>query len=207
MAIAISDVRTAIQDKAKVIPPTSSPPEFLGAGDGATTSFFLRAQNAILPSNGGAMIVSFGTITSGVMTYQQIAPNDATYPWTITGGSWGTPVISFTTAPPVGKTVCCRYTATMFSDAEIQSYITRSAAYATDRLTLMGVQADLIGAILMSDDKFRIYTMGDTKSDPTVIRAALTDQRNAIKSELMNPAVTAAPAIAFGSSFKPPYIR
>jgi hypothetical protein len=209
MTVVISDVRTAIQDRPKIVPPTSSPPEVLGVGDGSTTSFFMRSENAILPPD-GPVLIFFGTMTSGstpMMIYTQISNADATYGWAFGSSAFGVGLLNFNYAPPVGTTVLARYTITAFTDEEITNYIARANSYQTDRLNLMGIAYDMIGAMLMNDDKFRIYTLGDTKSDPTVVRAALSAQQGQIFKELSDQAATSSPAMMISYGHPTRYIR
>jgi hypothetical protein len=211
MSIAVADVRTDIQDKPRVVPPSSGPPEALGVGDGANNTFLFQSPNVLTQS---PIVVYFGTQNSSgsniVVNYTQIAASDGTHPWDLVTDVFGSYGIQFTAAvPPANTTVSARYMVSMFSDAELAGYLSRALAAqgGDDRKTLLQCKYDLIGVILMNDDKFRVLTMGDTKSDPTQIRMGLQAIQTQAYSELTNKGATSGPAVYIGSRAPRPYVR
>jgi hypothetical protein len=194
--IQISDLRTLIPDKAKLIPPPQDSPETIGRADGVGTAFYLTRSGLVT-----------GTLTlyssQDGQTWSQIPSTD--YILDPNGQ-----LVTFTNAPAASVYLGARYQVEWFSDAELTTFITNAyqRPYMTDYQFGLHAKLQAISILQTSPDLVLIKHYGDRYDDVAQLMQGWNAQIKQINAELMGnlTPLQSEPAIVIDNGRYHPYV-
>lgn len=183
--ISLATLRTEIADAPSQTPPPLEPPETIGIGDGVQTIFFLRYRNVA----DGTLTVYFGAdAPANTQPGPPVYTAQLASTWSHLDG-----IVTFAAAPVVGTLVAARYTASYFSDVDLQGYLDRAAArHSDDSDLLKQAHADVIGAMLSNTAALELIHHADYSRDRSQVVRALTELRKSFIAELTTSPQTGA---------------
>jgi hypothetical protein len=95
-------------------------------------------------------------------------------------------VITFNVAPTAGTIIGARYQATVFSDDDLQAFLTRAQAWSSDDgLVLKRVHADILAVVLSDQRRLERLSQGDFTRDPAAYVNGLNNLRKQLMAELV----------------------
>ncbi len=204
-SVTIAAVRVQIGDQPRLCVRQGMWEVVCDSADGVSTTFPLRFRKAVLATLRVAQTPSAdGSGAPPVWT--GVAASDASLGWSAIVDPYGMPAVQFNLAPAAGTVIGVRYDVTMFTDAELATYIA-DASRSTTTLTLKAIQYEIIPVMLADRDALTIAKIYERTDDPSKWIDAQLAIRKMLAADL-DAEPGEGPVVSRGSSFqRTPYVR
>ena len=164
VAVTIAQVRAQIADQ----PVTCAPPgryELIAAPtDGVQAVYPLAFSKARLDTL--SLFLQGTSANAAPPPWTAVPSNDPYNAWVAETDASGMPHVRFLAAPAAGQVFGVRYTATIFSDSELQTYMGPENLKSTTTLTLAAIHLAIIPALLGNREAHMLQTINGRTDNP-----------------------------------------